>query len=404
MISVTMYCKYKILIEKFFVYINPTQNIKDMESYISILVFSAGTFQGLLLIYILLRRPGKLIPNIVLSIFVGILIIQVLVKFCDINFAARQFGPLYNLSYFLPYLYGPLTYLYIKKSFRPVPAFGLNELVHLTPFIASVMIVLLSGYNIVNIFGYINVHAYNIADTIAQLSILTLYVFLSKRLIQRETVSSGAETGYKKFKDWFNRLTNITWLTGITAIILLTFYFYNSELKIVGYEYSVLIFVFLPFMIYWLSYEAFMNPELFFTGVAGVLNPEAIPYPVKYQNNRLSDLELRSISEKLDSVMTIEKLYLFPELSLESLSKQINIPRHSISQAVNLSRKMNFNDYINSHRIEHAKRELLNPSRQHLTIAAIAFGSGFNSISTFNDAFRKFTSTTPSLFKKTQTR
>jgi AraC-like DNA-binding protein len=202
---------------------------------------------------------------------------------------------------------------------------------------------------------------------------------------------------------WFNRLTNITWITGITSIILLTFFFYNAELKIIGLEYSVLIFVFLPFMIYWLSYQAFTNPELFFAGGARFINPGDQPAFIKYQNNRLSETELRSITEKLDAVMNDEKPYLFPEVSLDSLSKQINIPRHSISQAVNMIRKMNFNDYINSHRIEHAKRELLNPSKQHLTIASIAFGSGFNSISTFNEAFRKFTSTTPSLFKKNST-
>jgi AraC-like DNA-binding protein len=43
---------------------------------------------------------------------------------------------------------------------------------------------------------------------------------------------------------------------------------------------------------------------------------------------------------------------------------------------------------------------LIDPSYNRLTIAAIAFECGFNSLSSFNTAFKKMKGKTPSVFKR----
>jgi AraC-like DNA-binding protein len=58
----------------------------------------------------------------------------------------------------------------------------------------------------------------------------------------------------------------------------------------------------------------------------------------------------------------------------------------------------NFYDFINGYRIMEAKRLLLDPSKRHYTVLAIAFESGFNSKTTFNKVFRKVTGLTPTEF------
>jgi AraC-like DNA-binding protein len=97
--------------------------------------------------------------------------------------------------------------------------------------------------------------------------------------------------------------------------------------------------------------------------------------------------------------MKQHKPYLNPELSLQMLANQLDIPPHYLSQVINEQLGQNFFDFINSHRIEEVKARLLDPQYTHLTILAIAFDSGFNSKSAFNSAFKNQTGLTPSQFR-----
>jgi AraC-like DNA-binding protein len=55
-------------------------------------------------------------------------------------------------------------------------------------------------------------------------------------------------------------------------------------------------------------------------------------------------------------------------------------------------------DYITEERISNAKRKLVATNK---SITEISFECGFNSISRFNEAFRKFNNCTPREFRKT---
>ena len=59
-----------------------------------------------------------------------------------------------------------------------------------------------------------------------------------------------------------------------------------------------------------------------------------------------------------------------------------------------------FSVFINTYRVEEAKRHLLDTKKRHYSILAIAEEVGFNSKSSFNAAFRKYTNLTPSEFRK----
>ena len=59
-----------------------------------------------------------------------------------------------------------------------------------------------------------------------------------------------------------------------------------------------------------------------------------------------------------------------------------------------------FSSFINKYRIEDAKKLIVDTKHSHLTFEAIANAVGFNSKASFNAAFKKFTETTPSLYKK----
>ncbi len=122
--------------------------------------------------------------------------------------------------------------------------------------------------------------------------------------------------------------------------------------------------------------------------------------PKKYKTTPLSTEKSNLYLSKIKSSMVEDKLYCNTDLRLSSFSNQINIPSKYISQVINQKLNLSFSDYLTQLRLEDAKSNLKNPSKQHLTISGIAQESGFASSSRFNHLFKKHTGLTPSQFQK----
>jgi len=104
--------------------------------------------------------------------------------------------------------------------------------------------------------------------------------------------------------------------------------------------------------------------------------------------------------KKLTHLVEVEKVYRDEKLTLLSLTEKLSIKRHQLSHILNEHLKLTFNDYINSYRIEEAKRILESSEAEDKTIAAIAIDVGFNSQTTFYNLFKKTTGMTPNRYKK----
>jgi len=118
-----------------------------------------------------------------------------------------------------------------------------------------------------------------------------------------------------------------------------------------------------------------------------------------YANYGLKETEAKTLSQKLRHYMESEKPYLSQELNLNDLSKALDVYPHYITQILNTVFNQNFYDYVNTYRVEEAKKQLKDPKKSNLTILAIAFDCGFNSKTAFNRAFKQKTSRTPSEFR-----
>ncbi len=120
---------------------------------------------------------------------------------------------------------------------------------------------------------------------------------------------------------------------------------------------------------------------------------------IRYRTSSLSS-ELRNLYKtKIEEAVKFSKPYLNPNLTLPKMSEQLAIKPHHLSQILNEDMQTGFSDFVNSLRIEEAKSMLLDKKAQHLKIEAIAEAVGFNSLSTFNSSFKKFTATTPRRFR-----
>ncbi|AOT07961.1 helix-turn-helix domain-containing protein [Pseudoalteromonas luteoviolacea] len=117
----------------------------------------------------------------------------------------------------------------------------------------------------------------------------------------------------------------------------------------------------------------------------------------KYQRSALDQTQSTRIATKINSAMEQDKLYLDPNLSLQKLSKHLNISPNYLSQTLNETLSVSFFDFVNQWRIEAAKPKILANSS---TVLDVALEVGFNARSSFYKAFKQTTGLTPSEYRK----
>ena len=122
--------------------------------------------------------------------------------------------------------------------------------------------------------------------------------------------------------------------------------------------------------------------------------------PAKYKTTTVSEDQIDRLFGHVVLLMEQEQLFTNSTLTLKSLSLQLKVSTQVLSMAINKKAEQNFNGFINQYRIEAAKKSFENPLLDHQTISSIAFEVGFNSISSFNTAFKKITGKTPLAYRK----
>jgi AraC-like DNA-binding protein len=123
--------------------------------------------------------------------------------------------------------------------------------------------------------------------------------------------------------------------------------------------------------------------------------------PAQYSKSGLRVEVAREKLQLLHQLMAEEGLYLDAGVSATKVARQLGMHTNHLSQAINSQAGVSFNDYINNFRIQHAKR-LLDRSEVHddCSVVAIAFDSGFGSVSAFYRVFAKHVGMTPLQYRK----
>jgi YesN/AraC family two-component response regulator len=118
----------------------------------------------------------------------------------------------------------------------------------------------------------------------------------------------------------------------------------------------------------------------------------------KYLKSGLTPSLSVELKEELINLFTVQKVYRDSSLNLETLSEKLNTTRHNTSQIINEHFDMNFFELINKFRIDEAIDLLIEDKNGNLNIIDIAYEVGYNNKVTFNKAFKKTTSLTPTEF------
>lgn len=371
------------------------------------LISGVGVVQGIFLAILLYFHPrADRRVNLWLAIYIFVLTV---IMAGPLIF---HFVPWQDIWYITPFTYmpGPMMYLYMR-SFKEKITFKT-----IWPYLVFFLFMTIAYERYMDYLG----NKYPIqkeipqevfSSPVSQFFVVTRYViffgfyFLSRRelnIYQRSIKHLFSETS-RLDMNWVRWLINgYLFLIIISAGLYFLMVKYTNQFYLL---YLINIAIATPYL-YGISLKGLTQPTIWQKATTSekLLEEQMHASEELEKKNtdktKPADNRLQEVVKKTVLVMEQEKLYQETELTLQELSDKLQFPPHVVSQAINEGMQKSFYDLVNSYRVEEAKRLLVDPKNQNYTILSVGFEAGFNSKTTFNTVFKKFTGLTPTEFRE----
>ena len=307
-----------------------------------------------------------------------------------------------------PLLYGPLLFLYTRYSLRNDHLLNRLDYLHFIPALATY--IYMSGFY----FFYTaeekilvdtgQIQDYDIFKIVLMIIILISglsYSILAYRLTLKHKQKINNYFSYREG-------INLQWLR--ICILSIGLVFLSATIVFLmqdafGIQFSVnmdyISYLIVISFIFYIGYFGIKQENIFTNNPQ--MDDQDLKKPAatnKYKNSGIKSDDASSLYEKLLSIMEQEKPYLESKLSLASLAGRLEISPNQLSQIINQMAKVNFYDFINAYRVEEFIRKA--GENRNYSLLALAFDSGFNSKSSFNNIFKKQKGLSPSKFLSTE--
>ncbi len=371
----------------------------DLNFNIFNVIIISGVLHGLIFSLIVLTQKKHLTSN---TIFLGLVVLFLsLSNFQYWLIDTHLINNYSNLKFiYIPWhwLVLPMFYLYVHRFIGKKKINSIKKSLLIGPFFIVLFIqisLLIYKFYINPKFGipsHFERGIYVYLEYFSFIFNLLVMYFSFKIIVAHEKDDTYALKWVRSETNWLKKLIYIgisVCICWIIAIIIITFYNLNKS-----YLFYPL-WIGISVLVYWIGY-------------VGLNKSKQLRDRIELRKKRIINLEKKklvgpTISEafnKIEYHIIQYKSYLNPNLSLKILSENLNLSEGYISQLINKKSDKNFSDYINSLRVDDARKMLVNSEYNNYTILAIGLESGFNSKSSFYTAFRKITGMTPAEYKK----
>lgn len=315
------------------------------------------------------------------------------------------------------FLYGALLYFYVREMTLP-GRFALRGLqwLHLLPMFLHVLatwpILLFSSERQIAILDHTEtelwpdwVFAFLLGDfeTYTAMFQLSIYFWLCWKLLKhhRSHVENTFSYTDQVSLDWLRLL-----VTGIFVVYVIWIVeeLLGGLLGMAGIL-RIALGVSMVALIYGMGYLGLRQPLIFNRGSempevrqdVGEMQTEGVQED-KYKNSPLTPDLSKALLVEVRGTMSEGLAFLDSKLSLPDLADRLGVSVNYLSQTINEQAGQNFFDFVNSYRVDLAKKLLVESGK--MNVLAIAMDSGFNSKSAFYNAFKKQTGMTPSEFRR----
>lgn len=375
--------------------------MKTIEILTDVVLIVTG-FQLLLLAGVLLARlPATSLRRNLLATFLlakAFLILRWFTLRFEIM-SAGEWPLLYLTSCAVFFVLAPALYLYVKALCHRDFHLRWAHLAHLAPFVGMVVFGALGS---AVRFGGVSTGAESLDSFIVDrfwnvfwcgnLVQILLYIIAMFRIVR------GYRRGLRDVYSAADRI-DLAWLQGLLVVISLHWVFVSarSTLGLLDVRVAALtgfldlfsITIFFGF-----------TTVLVVSGLAHVKHFPGIDETLPANGTPMNAEDLKRCAEQVTGFMNTERPHLDPFLSLDDLALRLSVPSWQLSRVLNTVFGKNFFIFVNGFRVEEAKTRLTDPARSHETMLKILHDSGFNSKSTYNEAFKRHTRMTPSEYRR----
>ena len=303
------------------------------------------------------------------------------------------------------YLMGPCVLFYFKTVIDPQFQLKRSDILHILPMMINILIMIhiyvlptidLNDY-IKNWFTLSVLDQRYLVDSISRLIFFitfSIYIFYSFLLSYNSNVTfSRSSSGKSICLTWLCRLT-------LSLAVIILIWAVCAVMIVAGFQKKYLYFAVyfaVSFATFVCGVFALMRPEIFYRNLPVSLdNNDCVSSPPPPINDKDADFYFKQITQ----IMEKDHEYLNPDLNLVNLAEKMNISRNYLSRIINETSGYNFADFINSYRVGKTCQLIAAPDLKKQSILELAFEAGFNSKTTFNKAFKKFTGEVPSAYRK----
>ena len=239
-----------------------------------------------------------------------------------------------------------------------------------------------------------------------------IYLILIWKLLYRNKVFKkinfqdlAIASQMNQVKNWLITISAWMTLSYVTFLLFMGFTILNPNYQITGI-YAELASLVSSISIFTLCLHIFFHPNVLYG---------FIDFQIGEKQNKLNlkNIELEEVvikptisSEKwaiLEQIILEKEYFKKQGMSIERLSIELNISSRQLSFCINYYKKMKFQDYINSLRLQFVISEFENGTVENTTIEAIGANAGFGSRSSFFSVFKKQMGYTPLEYIKAQT-
>lgn len=153
----------------------------------------------------------------------------------------------------------------------------------------------------------------------------------------------------------------------------------------------------LVLLVYMIAMMQWRNPQLFTIPSLSVEQHKKTRTSTKQTSGELDPQIRADLFTTVKEQMETKCLYLDHDLTLFSLAEATGLSKHHLSEVLNRHAGKNFYEFVNSYRVDYAKRRLVEDIAAK--VLDIAIESGFSSKTTFNVIFKQFTGQTPTQYR-----
>lgn len=371
----------------------------QIASIIIWVIVIQGIFLGFTYIF---SKKSKSNANKILGFFILAFVFEALSSdFVPYNYVGNYLTGDYfgipEVKLFFPALY--LNYILEKldrvnpyKNYLRINYFSALLILLLTPL--NIGLHLTSGSSIRDVFGveltntlFMTSQYSGFVLTVAAFIISIAETYRYRKMVQNEFTDFG--------------MLQINWLWQFIFLLFPIILLWGFDLVyiIMGgtgpSEFLSFTWMFIFIFLYFFSFKAFKNPNLFehvplsAQKEIGIQNEKKENHPCTEEN-----------SARIISEMENQQFYLNEELTLHSFAKEINMSSRQISSCINKNMGQNFNEWVNNYRVDKALQIIKSDEKNSLSIEGIGSDSGFKSRSAMYAAFNKKLGHSPGYYRK----